>query len=254
MSAEELAERACTIEIDRCRQADRQAGPVRRGVRRDLRHPLRPGRPRHRRPDPTAVADAPAAAAGRAAALLHRDHPQRRHDPEGADRRTSPSGSRSCTSSCGTSRARRPKGCASATPAAWEPPWARAGRRSGRSPPACRAQPLDEAICRRSEGGRDGRQGRRRRRRRLRAGVLPDGAPGRSARRDGGDEGAADQDRPLRLTGDLQRPPGHLGLTRGADDRRALHPDERTAPRLLGSGRHSDERARRGPGPARPRA
>ncbi len=93
-------------------QADRQAGPVRRRVRGRLRHPLRTGRPRGRRP---ARADTRAAPAdpGRAAALLHRDHAQGGLASWASRPRTSATVCRSWDC-CGTSPARRPTGCASA--------------------------------------------------------------------------------------------------------------------------------------------
>ena len=88
------------------RQADRQAGPVRRGVRRHLRPAVRTRRHGVGGADPSRTAPAPASP-GRADALLQRHHPECRRDPEGADGqrggRSSPS-----SASCATSPRARP--------------------------------------------------------------------------------------------------------------------------------------------------
>ena len=83
LSAEELAQRACTIELDRCQKPigkqDQYAAAY--GGICDLR---RPRGPRHRGPDPARGASAPPPP-GRADALLQRDHAECRRDPAGAD-------------------------------------------------------------------------------------------------------------------------------------------------------------------------
>ena len=105
LSAEELAERACTIEIDRCGKPigkqDQYAAAY--GGICDLR--FGPGDRVVGRPDPARAAAAPAAP-GRADALLHRHHPQCRHDPRRADGQRRPTGWRSSACSA-TSPARR---------------------------------------------------------------------------------------------------------------------------------------------------
>ena len=138
VSAEELADRACAIEIDRCRKpigkqdqyaaafggiCDIRFGPGDRVVVDQIRLPSPVRR----------------AAPGRADALLHRASPAARTPSSGSRRPTSPTGSRSWTS-CGTSRARRRTACGAATSARVGPPSARAGRPSGRWPPACRTR------------------------------------------------------------------------------------------------------------------
>ena len=63
-------------------------------------------------------------------------------------------------------------------------------------------------------GRGDRRQGHRRRRGRLRPRHVPGGAAGVRAHRPGADEGPPDLGGPLRVPGDLQRPPEHLELSR----------------------------------------
>ena len=209
LTAEELADRACAIEIDRCRKPIGKQDQYAAALRRDLRHPVRAGRPGHRRPARAHAAGAPAGA-GRASPVLHRDHPQREHHPRRADRQH-----------------RRP-----AAPAA---PAARPRRRGGERAAGGRRRALGVALNKSWAAKRElasgvsnsaDRRGRRGRARRRATGAKVTGAGGggfllvvcplerqRAVREQlAAHAGAPDQDRPVRLAGDLQRPPRHLEL------------------------------------------
>ena len=98
-------------------QADRQAGPVRGRLRRDLRHAVRPWRSRRRRPAHAVAAGAPAAS--RTSSCCSTPASPAARTPSSASRpRTSPTACRSCTS-CATSPARRRAGCEPATSMRW---------------------------------------------------------------------------------------------------------------------------------------
>ena len=168
LSAEELADRACAIEIDRCRKPigkqDQYAAAF--GGICDIR--FGPGD--RVMVDPVVLASPlRRRAAGRAAAVLHRHHPQRGHHPGGADRQH-----RRSAPQLGQLRdlaGEAVAGCGRATSGAWGRAVQELGGQAG-----ARLRRVEQRD-RQGGGGRAGRrgvrgEGHRRGRRRVPAGHL----------------------------------------------------------------------------------
>ena len=214
VSAEELAERACTIEIERCGKPIGKQDQYIAALGGDPRHPLRARRPRWWPTSWACLTAEPPGAAAPDHAVLHRASPGARTPSWPSRPRTSQRPAAPARPAARPRRLGRRPAARAATSTRSAPRIRESWEAKRKLASGVSNDQIDEAVERGARGGGDGRQADRGRRRRLPARHLPHGAPARRAGEPGGHAGVPDKAGPPRLARGLQRDPRHLVLKR----------------------------------------